>query len=66
MVQVVIVIVYLGRRKLPFVNDVLGGQRADVEPFGKSTEGGMSIEDQTDKLVETDMVCVACLRSTYN
>ena len=37
MVQVVVVVVHLRRRKLALVDDVLGRKRADVEALGERT-----------------------------
>ena len=67
MVQVVIVVVHLRRRKLTLVDDVLGRKRAYVEALRKRTS------DETIRHLKltliyleewkgTNMVCVACLR----
>jgi hypothetical protein len=37
MIEIVVVIVYLGRGKLALVNNILGGQRANVKAFSEST-----------------------------
>jgi hypothetical protein len=37
MIEIVVVIVYLGRGKLALVNNVLGGQGANVKPFSERT-----------------------------
>jgi hypothetical protein len=37
MAEIVIVIVYLGRRKLSLIYDILGGQGTDVKAFRERT-----------------------------
>jgi hypothetical protein len=73
-IEIMIVIVHLGRGELPFIHDVLRGQRTDVKAFGERTlynkkkvhERVLSLFHELDKLEVTNMVCVACLRKTYS
>lgn len=73
MAEIVIVIVYLGRRKLSLIYDILGGQGTDVEAFCERTlyskKSGTCVERRTKskyKQKSTNMRWVACFRRTYS
>ena len=52
-VQVVVVIVDLGRRELALVNDVFAREGTDVEPLGERTEERMIISIQVYRVDNT-------------